>query len=191
MGKPPFSDHGMRWRLSRKRNLRWFYCPRFTYHGRQHLQPCSECPQIACKVLGMSKVIDGRPFTHPYVRSKTIPPSRPPFLGARRRVAVKDGRKAIAKRREASFRATRRLATLAAGGGASIMLPLPAIPTGSGSGSGKPSKSVTAFPSIIALPLTEFLPVRHANRGAHGPVLPEPVGRIRQHEGQPDSPLQA
>jgi hypothetical protein len=33
---------------------------------------------------------------------KTIPPSRPAVPGARRRVAVKEGRLAIAKRREAS-----------------------------------------------------------------------------------------
>jgi hypothetical protein len=47
---------------------------------------------------------------------KTIPPSRPAVLGARRRLAVKEGRLAIAKRREASLRAIRCLATLARAG---------------------------------------------------------------------------
>jgi hypothetical protein len=61
---------------------------------------------------------------------KTIPPSRPAVLGARRRVAVKEGRSAIArrrvavkegrsaiaKRRDASLRAIRCLATLARAG---------------------------------------------------------------------------
>jgi len=62
------------------------------------------------------------------------------FLGARRLVAVKDGRKATAKRRPASLRATSRRATLATGGH-SVTLPLPTNPLqASGSGSGKPIK---------------------------------------------------
>ena len=64
----------------------------------------------------------------PMFDRKTIPPSRPAVPGARRRVAVKEGRLAIAKRREASLRATRRLVTLGEGG-RSVMLPLPSIPT--------------------------------------------------------------
>ena len=64
----------------------------------------------------------------PMFDRKTIPPSRPAVPGARRRVAVKEGRLAIAKRREASLRATRRLATLGEGG-RSVMLPLHSIPT--------------------------------------------------------------
>ncbi len=53
------------------------------------------------------------------------------FPGARGRVAVKDGRKATAKRRPASLRAPRPRATLATGGH-SIPLPLPTIPIGIG-----------------------------------------------------------
>jgi hypothetical protein len=56
----------------------------------------------------------------PLFDRKTIPPSRPAVPGARRRVAVKEGRLAIAKRREASLRATCRLATLGEGGRSTI-----------------------------------------------------------------------
>ena len=72
----------------------------------------------------MCKEIDARPFAIPLFDRKTIPPSRPAVPGARRRLAVKEGRLAIAKRREASLRATRRLATLGEGG-RSVMLPVP------------------------------------------------------------------
>ena len=54
-------------------------------------------------------------------------------------MAVKDGRKATAKRRLASLRATRRRATLATGGH-SVTLPLPDPYRPSGSGTGKPIK---------------------------------------------------
>jgi hypothetical protein len=64
----------------------------------------------------MCKEIDARLSQIPLFDRKTIPPSRPAVPGARRRVAVKEGRLAIAKRREASLRATRRLATLGEGG---------------------------------------------------------------------------
>jgi hypothetical protein len=63
----------------------------------------------------MCKEIDARLSQIPLFDRKTIPPSRPAVPGARRRVAVKEGRLAIAKRREASLRATRRLATLGEG----------------------------------------------------------------------------
>ena len=84
----------------------------------------------------------------------TIPPSRPPFLGARRWMAVKDGRKATAKRRLASLRATRRRADAgdrrALGHTSASHDPYRHREAELGS----PSKSGTAIPSIIVLLLT-------------------------------------
>lgn len=81
-----------------------------TTFGRQYLQLCSGGPQTARKVLRNRHGNGSSPFRQSLCSIEgTIPPSRPAFPGARRRVAVKDGRRPPRSVLEGQLAALRRL----------------------------------------------------------------------------------